>query len=100
MHYSVSSSGVHVRKFGFGQNFHAHTDFLDVVWVRRLLSEWLFHSAVDNLATAFKMSSKSFSYGSKTYNRMEFGFGRSGYHSLRVRQSRRKRPSLHIRRRN
>jgi hypothetical protein len=41
--------------------------------------EWLFHIAIDNLATAFKMSSKSFSYGSKTYNLMEFGFGRSGY---------------------
>jgi hypothetical protein len=25
------------------------------------------------------MSSKSFSYGAKTYNWMEFGFGRSGY---------------------
>ncbi len=37
--------------------------------------EWLFHIAIDNLATAFKMSSKSFSYGSKTYNLMEFGFG-------------------------
>jgi len=41
--------------------------------------EWLFHIAIDNLATAFRMSSKSFSYGPKTYNRMEFGFGRSGY---------------------
>jgi hypothetical protein len=41
--------------------------------------EWLFHIAIDNLATAFRMSSKSFSYGPKTYNLMEFGFGRSGY---------------------
>jgi len=41
--------------------------------------EWLFHIAIDNLATAFRMSSESFSYGPKTYNRMEFGFGRSGY---------------------
>ena len=46
--------------------------------------EWLFHIAIDNLATAFKMSSQSFSYGPKTYNLMEFGFDRSGYHSLRV----------------
>jgi len=37
--------------------------------------EWLFHIAIDNLATAFRMSSKSFSYGPKTYNLMEFGFG-------------------------
>ena len=31
------------------------------------------------MATAFGMSCKSFSYGSETYNWMEFGFGRSGY---------------------
>jgi len=41
--------------------------------------EWLFHIAIDNLATAFKMSSKSFSYGPKTYNLMEFGLSTSGY---------------------
>jgi hypothetical protein len=41
--------------------------------------EWLFHIALDNLATAFKMSKQSFSYGDKAYNMMEFGFGTSGY---------------------
>ena len=41
--------------------------------------EWLFHIAIDNLYTAFKMSSKSFSYGHKAYNLMEFGLGKSGY---------------------
>jgi len=41
--------------------------------------EWLFHIALDNLATAFKMSSKSFSYGPKTYNLMEFGLSKSGF---------------------
>jgi len=41
--------------------------------------EWLFHIAIDNLYTAFKMSSKSFSYGHKTYNLMEFGLRKSGY---------------------
>jgi len=41
--------------------------------------EWLFHIALDNLATAFKMSSKSFSYGQKTYNLMQFGLSKSGY---------------------
>jgi len=41
--------------------------------------EWLFHIALDNLATAFKMSNKSFSYGPKTYNLMRFGLSKSGY---------------------
>jgi len=41
--------------------------------------EWLFHIALDNLDTAFRMSSKSFSYGPKTYNLMQFGLSKSGY---------------------
>jgi len=41
--------------------------------------EWLFHIALDNLYTAFKMSKQSFSYGDKTYNIMEFGLSKSGY---------------------
>jgi hypothetical protein len=41
--------------------------------------EWLFHIAIDNLYTAFKMSNKSFSYGHKTYNLMYFGLSKSGY---------------------
>jgi hypothetical protein len=41
--------------------------------------EWLFHIAIDNLHTAFKMSKQSFSYGDKTYNLMEFGLSKSGY---------------------
>jgi hypothetical protein len=41
--------------------------------------EWLFHIALDNLATAFRMSNKSFSYGHKTYNLMQFGLSKSGY---------------------
>ncbi len=41
--------------------------------------EWLFHIALDNLATAFKMSSKRSSYGHKTFNLMEFGLSRSGF---------------------
>jgi hypothetical protein len=44
----------------------------------------LYHIVVDNLATAFMMSSKIFSYGSKTYNLMSLVSGRSGYISLRV----------------
>jgi len=41
--------------------------------------EWLFHIALDNLSTAFKMSKKNFSYGDKTYNLMHFGLSKSGY---------------------
>jgi hypothetical protein len=41
--------------------------------------EWLFHIALDNLVTAFRMSNKSFSYGQKTYNLMQFGLSKSGY---------------------
>ncbi|MFX0201573.1 MAG: hypothetical protein ACFFCW_36115 [Candidatus Hodarchaeota archaeon] len=41
--------------------------------------EWLFHIALDNLYTAFKMSRQSFSYGDRAYNRMEFGLSESGY---------------------
>jgi hypothetical protein len=41
--------------------------------------EWLFHIALDNLSTAFKMSKKRFSYGDKAYNLMHFGLSKSGY---------------------
>ena len=41
--------------------------------------EWLFHIALDNLQTAFKMSKQDFSYGEKTYNVMKFGLSQSGY---------------------
>ena len=41
--------------------------------------EWLFHIAIDNLDTAFKMSNKSFSYGDRTYNLMQFGLSKSGF---------------------
>jgi len=46
--------------------------------------EWLFHIAIDNLYTAFKMSNKSFSYGRKTYNFMQFGFEQIWLYSLRI----------------
>ncbi|MDH7564063.1 MAG: hypothetical protein QHH24_04165 [Candidatus Bathyarchaeota archaeon] len=41
--------------------------------------EWLFHIALDNLYTAFKMSKKTFSYGQKAYNFMQFGLSKAGY---------------------
>jgi len=48
-------------------------------WGEKAVIEWLFHIAIDNLYTAFKMSSKGFSYGRKAYNLMEFGLSKSGY---------------------
>jgi hypothetical protein len=45
----------------------------------KAIIEWLFHIAIDNLYTAFKMSNKSFSYGRKTYNLMHFGLSKSGF---------------------
>ena len=48
-------------------------------WGEKAVIEWLFHIALDNLYTAFKMSNKSFSYGEKAYNLMQFGLSKSGY---------------------
>jgi len=48
-------------------------------WGEKAVIEWLFHIALDNLDTAFKMSNQSFSYGHKTYNLMQFGLSKSGY---------------------
>lgn len=48
--------------------------------------EWLFHIALDNLSTAFKMSKKSFSYGDKTYNLMHFGLSKSAIFAAILRQ--------------
>ena len=48
-------------------------------WGEKAVIEWLFHIALDNLATAFRMSNKKFSYGHRTYNLMQFGLSKSGY---------------------
>jgi hypothetical protein len=45
----------------------------------KAMVEWLFHIAIDNLDTAFRLSSKDFSYGDKAYNFMQFGIQKSGY---------------------
>ncbi len=39
----------------------------------------VFHIALDNFHTAFKLSSRDFSYGGKAFNYMQFGFNTSGY---------------------
>lgn len=48
-------------------------------WGEKAVIEWLFHIAIDNLATAFKMSNQSFSYGDRTYNLMHFDLSKSGF---------------------
>ena len=45
----------------------------------KAIIEWLFHIAIDNLVTAFKMSKMDFSYGDRAYNLMHFGLSKSGY---------------------
>jgi hypothetical protein len=41
-------------------------------WGDKAVVEWLFHIALDNLETAFRMSHKP--YGWRTYNFFKFGF--------------------------
>jgi len=48
-------------------------------WGEKAMIEWLFHIAIDNLDTAYKMSRQSFSYGKNTFNLMQFGFSKTGY---------------------
>lgn len=45
----------------------------------KALIEWLFHIALDNFHTAFKLSSIDFSYGGKAFNYMQFWFNTSGF---------------------
>jgi hypothetical protein len=46
-------------------------------WGRKAVVEWLFHIALDNLETAFKVSKQV--YGLNTYNYIQFGLANSGY---------------------
>ncbi len=46
-------------------------------WGEKAVIEWLFHIAVDNISTAFKLS-KSF-YGENTFNLIEIGIETSGF---------------------
>jgi hypothetical protein len=72
--------------------FYAHTTIVRISRIRlrgvdakredlgeKAVVEWLFHIALDNLSTAFKMSKQDFSYGDRTFNLMEFGLSKSGY---------------------
>ena len=48
-------------------------------WGEKAIVEWLFHIALDNLETAYKLSLKECSYGRSTYNCIEVVFRPSGY---------------------
>lgn len=48
-------------------------------WGEKAIVEWLFHIALDNLETAYKLSRQEFSYGRNTYNSIEIVFKRNGY---------------------
>lgn len=48
-------------------------------WGEKAIVEWLFHIAIDNLETAYKLSLKEGSYGRNTYNCMQVVFNPNGY---------------------
>ena len=48
-------------------------------WGEKAIVEWLFHIALDNLETAYKLSLKEGSYGANTYNCIEFVLNPNGY---------------------
>ena len=48
-------------------------------WGEKAVVEWLFHIALDNLETAYKLSLNGNSYGSNTYNYIELLLNPNGY---------------------
>jgi len=48
-------------------------------WGEKAIVEWLFHIALDNLETAYKLSLKEGSYGRNPYNCIEVVFKPNGY---------------------
>ena len=46
-------------------------------WGEKAVVEWLFHIAIDNISTAFKLSKSC--YGENTYNLIEIGIKKSGF---------------------
>ena len=48
-------------------------------WGEKAIVEWLFHIALDNLETAYKLSLNKASYGANTYNCIEVVLNRNGY---------------------
>ncbi|MFW6105334.1 MAG: hypothetical protein ACOC7P_01990 [Chloroflexota bacterium] len=48
-------------------------------WGEKAIIEWLFHIALDNLETAYKLSLNGSSYGANTYNYIEVLLNPNGY---------------------
>lgn len=71
------------KKFGRNHRLERHTlndqdkAFVERTWGKRAVVEWLFHIAIDNIDTAFKISRGV--YGESTYNVMKFGLFNNGY---------------------
>jgi len=49
-------------------------------WGEKAVIEWLFHIAIDNISTAFKLSKSA--YGDNVYNQIEIGIKKSGFISV------------------
>ena len=56
-------------------------------WGEKAIVEWLFHIALDNLETAYKMSLRRGSYGQNTYNCIEITLNPNGYIDCDFRRS-------------
>lgn len=74
----------HYTELGEEHRIHRHvlrSDDLEYVRKRfggdKAVVEWLFHSAIDSLETAYKISKRV--YGDLTYNFIMIGFGKGGY---------------------
>lgn len=46
-------------------------------WGEKAVIEWLFHIAIDNISTAYKLSKRC--YGDSTYNLIKIGIANSGF---------------------
>jgi len=48
-------------------------------WGEKAIVEWLFHIALDNLETAYKLSRSEDSYGANAFDGIEIVFNQNGY---------------------
>jgi len=56
-------------------------------WGEKAIVEWLFHIALDNIDTAYKLSRKSRSYGKNTYNVIEIHLHPNGFIECKFRRA-------------
>lgn len=89
---SARNPGVNHRKKRHYYNLRDHKTIQDYWdekkgkgWGEKAVVEWLFHIAMDNLETAYKVSSKEESYGADAYNCIRVVFNPNGYIHCRFR---------------